>query len=852
MTRKSFLWIVPVIAFLVIFGFIGGTKEFLWAMNLTEEIKVKEYNPKIEGVLEILAEKYRENKVTAQDFAHQNKIRLEDNRVTVILVPPVGEDASVIDQTSLIFYQATVEAISRHLIRVSAPVSALDEIADRVRGISYIRRPLVPVAADFWISEGVAKTGAYIYHDVGYKGRGVKVAVIDTGFLVWEEALGEGQLGSRIVTKDFTGEGVETGTRHGTKVAEVVHDMAPQATLYLIKILDELDLEKAKDYCIDEKVKIINHSHTWANTNYNDGTGIIDEIANDARAQGILWVNAAGNYAQQHYEGLFTDTDGDDWHEFSTSSIDETNQIENVSPGGSLEVYLTWNSWPETNQDYDLYLLDGGGNIVARSENRQTGNQPPTEEIRISEASGSYYIAVKAFSTTGPHGIEIHAFHQLQYSTHAGSILAPADAAKVMTVGAIDQANWDTGPQEPYSSQGPTEDGRIKPDICGPTKVTTYAGGPKHFEGTSAAAPHVAGAAALLLSRNHTYTPAQLQETLEYWAVDMGEAGKDNIYGSGKLRILPRAAPVLSWTGETSYVSDGLHPEVGNYSTDFTYRVKYSDADNDAPGVRYPSVHILKGGSEIAGSPFIMVEVDPDDTNYLDGKLYTFSKKNMPEGDDHTYYFNALDVLGNLPVGEPTSPKEGPLVQTTPPQISWVTYPSSIVTGESFTVEVTFTWEGSDDTTPSEDLVYSYFVSGYDTGWSSWSSQTTKNYVLPRGTYKFGVKCKDAIGNISLLEWEFTVSLPIFPYPNPRRDSSQLIRIANISPGPNTKVYIYSVSGQLVRTLQGSDIEMDTHSNVAVWDGRNYKGEDVSGGVYIYRVTGDQGQEKIGTIAIIK
>ena len=216
MIRKSFLWIAPIIAFLVVFGFIGGTKEFLWAMNLTKEIKVKRYNPKIESVLEILAEKYRENKVMAQNFAHQNKIRLEDSQVTVILVPPVGEDASVIDQTSLIFYQATVEAISRHLIRVRVPVSALDEIADRVKGVSYIRRPLVPVAADFWVSEGVAKTGAPIYHDVGYKGRGVKGAVIETVFLVWEEARGEGQLGSRIVTKDFTDTGVGTGTRHGT------------------------------------------------------------------------------------------------------------------------------------------------------------------------------------------------------------------------------------------------------------------------------------------------------------------------------------------------------------------------------------------------------------------------------------------------------------------------------------------------------------------------------------------------------------------------------------------------------------------------------------------------------------
>ncbi|MFQ6032851.1 MAG: hypothetical protein ACE5K2_08015, partial [Candidatus Zixiibacteriota bacterium] len=331
MKRRSVLWIAPVMTFLVMLGFVSGMKEFVWAINLTEEIKVKKYNPKIESALEMLAEKYRENRVMARNFAQQNRVSLEDDRVTVILVPPVGEDSSFIDQASLIFHQADVEAISRHLIRARVSVSALGKIADTVKGVSYIRRPLVPVAADFWISEGVTKTNADTYHDLGYKGQGTKVAVIDTGFVVWDEARERGQLGSRIVTKDFTGEGIGTGTRHGTKAAEVVHDMAPEAELYLIKIADEVDLEKAKDYCIDEEVDIISHSHCWVNTNFTDGAGIICDIANDVRGHGILWVNAAGNFAEQHYEGLFTDTDGDRWHEFSFSPIDEANQIENVN-----------------------------------------------------------------------------------------------------------------------------------------------------------------------------------------------------------------------------------------------------------------------------------------------------------------------------------------------------------------------------------------------------------------------------------------------------------------------------------------------------------------------------------------
>ncbi|PIU19300.1 MAG: hypothetical protein COT18_08280, partial [Elusimicrobia bacterium CG08_land_8_20_14_0_20_59_10] len=67
--------------------------------------------------------------------------------------------------------------------------------------------------------------------------------------------------------------------------------------------------------------------------------------------------------------------------------------------------------------------------------------------------------------------------------------------------------------------------------------------------------------------------------------------------------------PTLSWTGEAGYTADGLNPEAGDIVTSFAYRVKYTDADNDAPGSGYPKVHIKKGGSPITDSPFLMTYV---------------------------------------------------------------------------------------------------------------------------------------------------------------------------------------------------------------------------------------------------
>jgi len=55
------------------------------------------------------------------------------------------------------------------------------------------------------------------------------------------------------------------------------------------------------------------------------------------------------------------------------------------------------------------------------------------------------------------------------------------------------------------------------------------------WPGTSASAPHVSGAAALILQAFPDYSPDQVIEFLESRAVDLGDDGSDNIYGYGRL-----------------------------------------------------------------------------------------------------------------------------------------------------------------------------------------------------------------------------------------------------------------------------------------------------------------------------
>jgi subtilisin family serine protease len=87
------------------------------------------------------------------------------------------------------------------------------------------------------------------------------------------------------------------------------------------------------------------------------------------------------------------------------------------------------------------------------------------------------------------------------------------------------------------TERGTATGGRIKPDISGYDNVSTVSYGFSPFSGTSAATPHVAGAAALVLSAYPGYTPDQLQSFLEGHAIDISSPGMDTRSGYGRLYL---------------------------------------------------------------------------------------------------------------------------------------------------------------------------------------------------------------------------------------------------------------------------------------------------------------------------
>jgi subtilisin family serine protease len=510
------------------------------SQDLNIVLKKGGVHPKVEDNLLNLGKEYKKSLKAAKLFAKNRNIKMDNQEnITVFLISKPG---LTIDETSFQAFGAKTIKRVDNITKIKVPINMPSSIADSVIGVSFVKLPdkFIPLTVE---SEGVDLIGASGYHSTGYTGSGVKVAIIDSGFANLFSAISIGELPSNIIMIDCTGSNcVSTDfssetEKHGTGVAEIVYDMAPDAQLYLIKISDTLDLKDAKDYAIDNGIKIINLSGGWFNQNFYDGECYYSSsvcTANDAYANDILWVNAAGNQANRHYEATFMDSDSDGWHNVSGSG--ETINIYAYS-GDTIVGYLAWNAWPSTDQDYDLYILNSDLNIVASSENAQTGTQAPSEQVYYYvPATGRYHFGISKYNATSNHQLEVYSvLHVLTPSVGSSSLINPADASGVMTVGAINYSNWITGPQEYYSSQGPTNDGRTKPDIMGPDYVNNYVYGT--FAGTSAASPHVTGTAVLMLSRIPTYSASQLRDALTFLAIDLGSSGKDNIYGYGLVNL---------------------------------------------------------------------------------------------------------------------------------------------------------------------------------------------------------------------------------------------------------------------------------------------------------------------------
>jgi len=444
-----------------------------------------------------------------------------------------------------------VEAAYGRVVEALVPAASLSALA-RDEAVRFVREPARPLP-EAVRGQGVSSTGAASWQKAGAQGEGVKIAIVDLGFEGYRRSQANGDLPAHVVKADFCPRGGFAVSSHGTAVAEIVAEMAPAATIYLVCAQSVAALGLSAEYARARGIQIVSHSVSWLNTSRGDGTGAADTpegIVATARSAGILWVNAAGNRAQQHWSGTFADSNGNGWHEFAPG--DEGNTVV-VQSGAYVCAALKWDDWPASAEDYDLYLSRSpGGAVVARSTGPQFGSEPPTElacQFNTSGVAETYAVGIRASRVSSrPVRFDLFVYPGagLEHQVADGSVTEPGTSPSALTVGA---ACWQDNALEPYSSLGPTIDGRLKPDLVGPDSVSSFTFGPfagcgsSGFAGTSAATPHVAAAAALVKEANPSFGPNELQAYLEERAADLGVAGKDPAFGSGALAL--GAAPRL-------------------------------------------------------------------------------------------------------------------------------------------------------------------------------------------------------------------------------------------------------------------------------------------------------------------
>jgi hypothetical protein len=380
----------------------------------------------------------------------------------------------------------------------------------------------------------------------GLDGSGINVAIFDGGFDSLTEAraqMAAPQAGNTTVYNN-TGNPLESDGRHGTGCVESVFDHAPGANYFICKIYSVSDMGDAVDWCIDQGVDVISHSLSRYNLGWNDNSGGACAAVQDATNAGMLFFTSAGNRNGTHWQGNWSDPDGDDNHNWTAT--DEANNF-TVVDDGSVSIYLQWDASPGTDC-YDLFLFDDATDAVLASSTSGS-NYESIGWTNTSGATMNVYLAVVDGGASSNPEFEIfnhdNGAGNFQYSSTQGSTTSPSNSTQpnCISVAAVPWINYSSPAGSNviagYSSRGPSNDGAMAPDIASTTNTTTvaYNGG---FGGTSCATPNAAGLAAAFWSAHPGVSADGIRAILFRKAQlynDWGASGPDNTYGNGGLEL---------------------------------------------------------------------------------------------------------------------------------------------------------------------------------------------------------------------------------------------------------------------------------------------------------------------------
>lgn len=423
------------------------------------------------------------------------------------------------------------------------------------------------------------KSGKYVGvqypHSLGYNGSGIRIAVIDTGVdYNHPDLFGFGQNGKVVGGFDFieNDDSPLDTNGHGTEVAGIIaangkmKGIAPQAKILAYRVSDTGDsvssdlIVKAIQRAVQDDVDIINISLGVNRTNDR-----IEDAINDAVEKGIVVVAAAGNSGP---DPKTIGSPGKDPHAITvgatynnlTASLVATLEID----GERIQVLPMVGTSPlaepiiadivfgkygrlDDLKDIDakdkILLIERGsdkkGELIYFSEKEKNSANAGAKTIIIFNNEPGIFLGDLKNKIEGPdYKPRIPA---VSMSKEDGLVLkAMLENKTIGTINTFYHPDFVSF----FSSRGPVSPFYIKPDLVAPgvfVNTTSISGIYNLTSGTSFAAPHVSGAAAILLQKNPAFAPQEIASIITTTADPIfdtyGMPFTQDISGVGRLNI---------------------------------------------------------------------------------------------------------------------------------------------------------------------------------------------------------------------------------------------------------------------------------------------------------------------------
>ncbi len=415
-------------------------------------------------------------------------------------------------------------------------------------------------------------------------GTGVKVGVMSDsanevgGGLAASEASGDVAPNVQLLADDP----LPGPTDEGRAMLEIVHHIAPGASeaFNTANGAGAAGMATGIQNLVNAGAKVITDDVTYPDEPmFNDG--LIAQAAESAVNQGVFYTTSAGNNANHGYLA--------NWSGVTATVGGVTGTFQDIAGGSALQTFtLGVGDTVTLAFDWDSAFLEGGG----------TGNYtvPNDLQVLVTNANGTVLSTPQVFISNGTSTNEAFQFVQFTNTAafnttnfafsfnlvsgpaptmirwvslddgdptadpHALMEGAPTSFGHATATGVVTTAaaNFQTPTTpEPYSALGgnipilfdntgarlATPDIRVEPVVTAPDGVQTSffsppaVGGIFQFFGTSAATPHVAAAAALLMQQAPTATVAEVTQYLEQNALDINTPGRDSLTGFGLIQL---------------------------------------------------------------------------------------------------------------------------------------------------------------------------------------------------------------------------------------------------------------------------------------------------------------------------